>query len=62
MRGVMIYGDGKMVGKNIFLEEVVDELVIFDSKVEFFIMWLLGHEILTDFDEIQEEYQEDDGL
>jgi hypothetical protein len=27
---------------------------------QFLIMWLLGHEILTDFDEFQEEYQEDD--
>jgi len=62
MREIKIYGDGKMVGENIFLEEVVDELVIFDSKVEFFIMWLLGHEILTDFDDFQEEYQEDDEL
>jgi hypothetical protein len=62
MREIKIYGDGKMVGGNMFLEEVVDGRVIFDSKVEFFIMWLLGHEILTDFDEFQEEYQEDDEL
>jgi hypothetical protein len=62
MRGVMIYGDVKMVGENIFLEEVVDECVIFGSNVEFFIMWLLGHQILTDFDEFQEAYQEDDEL
>jgi len=62
MREIKIYGDGKMVGGNMFLEEVVDGRVIFDSNVEFFIMRLLGHEILTDFDEFQEEYQEDDEL
>jgi len=62
MRGIKIYGGVKMVGGNMFLEEVMDEPVIFDSNVEFFIMWLLGHEILTDFDDFQEEYQEDDEL
>jgi len=62
MRGVMIYGGVKMVGEERSWEENVWDSAIFDPNVNFFIMWLLGHEILTDFDDFQEEYQEDDEL
>jgi|GEM_PF-6350971 len=49
-----------MVGEERSFEADVWDSMIFDPKVNFFIMWLLAHEILTDFDEFQEEYQEDD--